>query len=168
MNASVVRPMLCLFAASALAACATASSYRQRQDGDVGWRQIKLQENVWRVDYEGGPDMDLSVAKDLALLRAAELALESGAPYFVVEESDTETRTRVWGSAAVRMHRHSWFPGDVDSSVEPFATYTVRLLRDRGEAGSAPLVYAAEEVAANLRTRYNLASPGGQTHGTER
>jgi hypothetical protein len=64
---------LCIVAT--LSACATAY---QRDGFTGGFSETQLDENVWRVTFEGNGYTREQRAEDFALLRSAELTLEKG------------------------------------------------------------------------------------------
>lgn len=77
--------------AFALAACASSGPRYMAADapGDFGYYESVLDENRYRIAYKTEGD-DASLARDYALLRAAELTLERGYDWFEVVERDTD------------------------------------------------------------------------------
>ena len=72
--------------ALALGACQTLAPYGPAAGpATQGWSQQPIESNRWRVSYRGHgrPEM----VSDYALLRSAELTLEQGHEWFVVEQS---------------------------------------------------------------------------------
>lgn len=57
--------------------------------GGGGYSETQLSENVWRVHFAGNDDTSEERAGDFTLLRAAELMLQNGYPYFAVAASDS-------------------------------------------------------------------------------
>src|SRR5690606_8891359 len=72
--------------ALALGACQTLAPYGPASGlATQGWSQQPIESNRWRVSYRGHgrPEM----VSDYALLRSAELTLEQGHDWFLVEQS---------------------------------------------------------------------------------
>ncbi|MBI1682677.1 CC0125/CC1285 family lipoprotein [Caulobacter hibisci] len=77
-----------------LGACATAKPtvYRpQATATDVGFAQYRMEEGRYRVTFRGGPGAPVGQVTDYALLRAAELALAEGYPWFRVADRVTQS-----------------------------------------------------------------------------
>ncbi len=70
--------------------CAT--SY-QPLDFGGGYREVQLDENVFKVSFRGNDSTHQERATDFTLLRSAELTLENGFKYFVIVDEKTATRT---------------------------------------------------------------------------
>lgn len=80
-------------AALMLGACASSGpKYVAADDaGDYGHYSTKLDDNRFRITFNGNERTGLDTTKDYALLRAAELTLQEGYTWF--EVVDRETRT---------------------------------------------------------------------------
>lgn len=85
-------PLLGLVASAfILSACVTATAYKPAApDNKFGYSQQKLQSNRFRVTFAGNSKTDRETVQNYLLYRAAELTLEQGGDYFVVEAGDTE------------------------------------------------------------------------------
>jgi hypothetical protein len=150
------------FAAAALvmvlAGCAT--GYQRRGFGGYGFQETKLEETVWRVDYDG--EGDLGRARDFATLRAAEIALENGYDYFEILDSRSDTRLDVVSTDVyypqTTPYGISRYGTSVSAFTQPSLSYTVRLHR-APVAGQPSRVYRASEVAANIRAKHGLPAP---------
>lgn len=70
-----------LFAVLVLAACAT--SY-QPMGFTGGYEETQYAPDVWQVDFRGNGYTSRQRVQDFAMLRAADLTLQSGAKYFVI------------------------------------------------------------------------------------
>lgn len=79
-----------------LAACASSNSDRYmaaNEEGDFGYYESEIEDNRYRVAYKVRGN-DVSDAKDLALLRAAELTLQEGYEWFEVVDRDSQREER--------------------------------------------------------------------------
>ena len=82
------RPVLFALAALSLAACATAPTVYQPAAGpnDVGYSEYRIEPGRYRVTFRGGPGAPPEQVTDLALIRAADLALADGYDWFRVSD----------------------------------------------------------------------------------
>jgi hypothetical protein len=77
-----------------LAACASTSGYVPADDPeDVGHYSTRLDDNRYRVVYNGGRTTGPNTTRDYALMRAAELTLADGYDWFEVVDRETVTVT---------------------------------------------------------------------------
>lgn len=78
-----------------LTACAgTGPSYEKAsREGDYGYHETRIAENRYRVTFVSRAGQQ-EVARDYALLRAAELTLQKGFDWFEVAERDTTVSER--------------------------------------------------------------------------
>jgi len=81
---------VCIFTAVGLAGCATAY---QRDGFTGGFSETQLDENVWRVKFEGNGYTRDQTAEDFALLRSAELTIEKGYTHFALAGSRSSSET---------------------------------------------------------------------------
>ncbi|MEQ8405110.1 MAG: hypothetical protein RKE49_08425 [Oceanicaulis sp.] len=90
-----------------LAACApTPTTYGPAAavSSGVGYEDLRIEEDRWRVTFTGGPSASRSEVEGLALRRAAELALANGYDWFTVvdrrfeQEGANRSPVRVGGS----------------------------------------------------------------------
>jgi len=73
-----------------LAGCASGPLYRAAPTpNDYGYRDTALTDTQYRVRFAGGYGVAREIVDKLALFRAAELALEHGAPRFRLLSQDT-------------------------------------------------------------------------------
>src|SRR5699024_8481713 len=77
-----------------LVACASGPLYRPAPEpGDYGYRDMALTEHRFRVSFAGGYGVAQEVVQNLALYRAAEVALIHGADTFQLVTRDTQAVT---------------------------------------------------------------------------
>lgn len=88
--------------ALAIAACApTQTAYAPLGQGGVGYEDLRIEDNRWRVSFTGAADAQTGGAERLALRRAAELTLENGYDWFEVVDRQSHATGR--GSSPVRV-----------------------------------------------------------------
>lgn len=54
----------------------------------TGYGDIRMNESTFRITYKGKADTPKEVVEELALLRAAEVSLEQGCPWFVIRTKE--------------------------------------------------------------------------------
>lgn len=82
--------LLCLAAlAAGLAACATAGPYAAAsRPGGAGYSELRIENDRYRVSYRGAPGQD--AASNFVLYRAAELAVNNGYDWFIVDQRNVD------------------------------------------------------------------------------
>lgn len=151
---------LVLLLAVTLGGCALASATGYRPVGPGGgYTELQLAPDMFRIAFQGNAYTSQERVADMALLRAADLALAHGAHYFVVLNQLRESRSlqnptyvtvpyvsygyAYWGPATspivVRDHR---------------AELAIKLLRE--EPGPNASAYSAVLLRDELRRRYDL------------
>lgn len=82
------------------AACATATPYQPAESSrGFGFAEQRIENNKFRITFRGNSSTPRDTVENSLLFRAAELTLQQGFDYFVVQESDTEARTTITGSS---------------------------------------------------------------------
>lgn len=148
-----------------LAACAT--SY-QPTGFTGGFNETFLAPDVVRVQFEGNGFTSGTRAQDFAMLRAAELMLEGGYPFFVVvgESNDTQMstyttpgRATTTGSAYTSGDYTSYSgsttynPGQTMVFYKPSSGLLVKGFADKPENLA---VFDARFVVNSIKTKYEL------------
>lgn len=88
-----MKPLLALAAVLSLAACTTPTVYAPATGPKAsGFSEYRLENDRWRVTYRGGSGAPAMQVADLALLRAGELAIQTGYDWFRVVDRFDETR----------------------------------------------------------------------------
>lgn len=78
--------------ATGLGACASTPKYTPADDAeDYGHYSTRLDENRYRIVYNGNRSTGLNTTRDYALLRAAELTLRDGYDWFQVVDRESAT-----------------------------------------------------------------------------
>ncbi len=84
-----------LLLATVLAACATSTPYQPQDRFGFGYAEQLLETDRYRVSYSGNSSTTRETVETYLLYRAAELTLETGNDYFIVQQQDTERRERI-------------------------------------------------------------------------
>ena len=72
-----------------MSACAANPTiYQPIGDGDIGYDEIRIESNRYRVQFNGGKDASRLDVEKLALKRAADLTLANGGEWFRVVKKD--------------------------------------------------------------------------------
>jgi hypothetical protein len=158
------RLLLVTLAAASLAACETTPTVYQPLStaSAVGYSEMPIEQDRWRVTFRGGPGADPARVADLALRRAAELTLARGYDWFRVTQRYGEGRggggpVVSLGAGSASFGRGSAFGvgGGLgfDLGGGPRLTETIEVLMGHGAAPREPDVYDAHDVARSLGQR---------------
>ena len=91
-----MRPLFLVPAAMILAACATSAPYgTAAKPGAMGYASQQIETGRYQVSYT---DSDAGRARDLVLLRAAQITLENGKDWFEITDSYTDASQSSSGS----------------------------------------------------------------------
>jgi hypothetical protein len=145
----------------ALAACASPTPYRAGDDEHPGYRDQKLQEQRYRVSFNGNSVTPRETVEIYLLYRAAELTLAQQMDYFVVQKQDTDTKSEYTGtgpafSAGFGRRRSFYSAGWGTSTVTESNRYEAiaYITMKKGKAPEDdPNAYDAREVTQNLESR---------------
>jgi len=92
-----------------LAACATATPYGPAQGArGYGFSEQQIEDDRFRITFRGNSSTSRETVEDSLLFRAAELTLQQGFDYFIVEERDTEARTSYSSSGTAFYGRYGY------------------------------------------------------------
>jgi len=147
-------------AAVAVAGCAT--SYRATNyDGGAGFSSTQLGENIFEVRFQGNDFTSSEKASNFALLRAAELTLENGFGYFIVND-DENTRqtgvftTPVWSSTTYSFagSTTNYYGGNTYSVSTPNARKIIVCFKEKPD-WSGP-IYDALFVVQSIKGKYAI------------
>ena len=146
--------------ALALGGCAlTSATGYQPADSDGGYSELQLGPDLFRVAFQGNLYTSQERVADMALLRAADLALAHGASYFVVLQQLRESRSfpnpPFVPSPYASYGYVYWGPPNPGIVVRDHrAELAIRLLRERPE--SSVSAYSATLLREELSRRYAL------------
>lgn len=168
-----------LVAGLLLAGCASQSVYAPADKlGAQGYTETKLSDNRYRVNFTGNSLTPASTVKDYALLRAAELTLQTGNDWFQTVDRDTDKKVRantsytgvdyppqttVYQNCGVLGCRTTVattpsFGGGIDTGVTTTSTEystTLEIVTGKNPSPKTAQTYDARDVATRLRQ--NLA-----------
>ena len=100
-----------------------------------GYSNMKLQDNIFKVTFNGNAYLSMEKAKDFALLRSAEITIENGYKYFVVLEANGSMK--------------------IASYITPAANMTIECFRDKPDHVKA-MIYDAGQIKTNIKKAYNI------------
>lgn len=168
----MIRPPIPVFVAAALlAACASTPTYAPAATANgPGYSETQIESNRYFVSYRAGSPADAQLIQDYALLRAAELTLQRGHDWFIVDRRtlDENAYARSGPSIGVGLGGGSFgrssgasvgvglnFPLGGGGQRAQAATLEIRT--GSGAKPDDANVYDARSTAASLRTRVMAA-----------
>ncbi|GBD98829.1 hypothetical protein BMS3Abin07_00856 [bacterium BMS3Abin07] len=149
-----------------LISCATPY---QKTGFSGGYSDIKLQENIFKVDFRGNGYTRVERATDLCLLRCAEITLENGYKYFVIvgNQRDIENltfTTLTFYSTYGTMHTYggttygsftSYPYGGFPIFIrKPRVTFIIVTFEEKPE--NVPVVFNAETLRDAIKKKYQI------------
>jgi hypothetical protein len=143
--------VLALLSAS-FSGCATGRSYHARESlWGLGYSETMVATDSWRVMYRGYSIPEAQAA-DYALLRASELMLSSGFPYFILLDERSSAPTQ--GVGMLSMQGGTGF-GGMGSYSYPESNIAVKGLTERPNR-SPSMVYESAFISAQIRSKYRI------------
>lgn len=150
--------------AATVAACATPTVYQPaRTPTGVGFTETRIENDRYRVTFRGGGGASAAQVSDYALVRAADLALQNGYDWFIVDQRWTERtgsgsgpRFSV-GAGGTDFGRSSAFGLGVGTSFGlgggPALATTLEVRLGRGPQPAGFNVYDARQVRGTVGAR---------------
>lgn len=128
-----------------------------------GYSEMRIENDRYRVSFQGNSSTSRDVVETYMLYRAAELTLQSGYDNFTVAHRDTNKDVRIrsyggyyggfWGYPYYPYWRGGWW-GDPywGPSYSTSTSYdgAIEILMGRGAKGEDPETFDAREVVQNL------------------
>jgi hypothetical protein len=156
--------------ALALASCATAPPYQPASKYGYGYSDQRLEQNRFRVSFNGNSTTERDQVEDFLLYRSAELTLQNGFDYFVIGTRATDAKRQydTFGSSYRPYYfypryfspRYGWMP-----YYDPFWNDPVHIREvTRYEASAELSMYKGTKPASDPRAfdardvQQNLAS----------
>ncbi len=164
----MLRPLAFAAALCALGACATAPVYAPASGARAsGYSHAQIEADRYFVTYRAPSGAEAALVEDFTLLRAAELTLEQGKDWFIVDRRTSEpvgavnTGPRVGvGVGGGSFGRSSGVSGSVglsfpigSGSGPRVASQTLEIRTGSGAKPDEPNAYDARSVSQNLRSR---------------
>lgn len=150
-----------------IAGCSTGRSYHDSNNPwKLGYSDTQLNDNVYRVSY-AGYGIPQNECDDFAIYRAAEIAKERGYKHFRIldEKQSSSTQTYYtpgatyttgtvtgYGNVA-RVNSTSYSNAMVVSGNYPVSTFTVELLREKGDVSNT---FDAEIIRNSLAKKLGI------------
>ena len=153
-----------------LSACAT--TYRP-EGPSGGFSETELARNVWRVRFTGNVNTEKHRAKDLALLRSAELTLKNGYTHFRLNDSNSSIETSTFTIPSTSHAINSAYRnGDYIHGSPPTQTYggptilvskpaiTNTVVMFEEKLAPPGIIYDARFICGTLGEKYHVACLG--------
>ena len=96
---------------------------------------MKLQDNIFKVTFNGNAYLSMEKARDFALLRSAEITIENGYKYFVVLETNSSMK--------------------IASYITPAANMTIECFQDK-PTNVKGMIYDAGQIKTNIKNAYGI------------
>jgi hypothetical protein len=141
------------------------------EEAFYGYSEIEISPTLFRVQFNGNSSTKDTRAVDFALLRAAEVTLERGYPFFVVRDriNASTSQTYAYTSPGTPMTfcgkgghcTTSYGPSTTSSSTSRWPTHdlVIELLAEVPPDSATLFVLEAGFVQRVLRERYELETP---------
>jgi len=157
--------LIVLLIAFSLQGCAT--TY-QSSGFSGGYSETQLDENVFKVSFNGNGYTGRERVSDFTLLRSAELALKNGFKYFVVIDAGSytsnstyttpttsNTTANVYGSGnyAYGTANTTTYGGQTYNISKPSSSNTIVCFKEKPQSGFS---YNAEFIYKNISQKYDI------------
>ncbi len=126
-----------------MAACSSTNYSQATSSAGYGFFEFPAKTDVWQVQYRGDRYVSSAKASDLAMLRAAQVALREGKRYFIVLEREDDVRTRgsyQRGQRRTEVEMTGYEPMTNTATGNATTTVTGGVRRTHGEPRSVVLV----------------------------
>jgi hypothetical protein len=159
--------LLAIALASAIFGCA--SSYQPSGSSITGgFKETRLGPDVFRVTFSGNGYTPADRVQDFAMLRAAELTLANGAPFFVVMSTADRSRTETHvtpgtshttgtiadhGSKDKYSETTTYTPPRTETFNMPGVEMVIRTLQSKPDR---ELAFDAKFIVISIRAKYDL------------
>ena len=110
-----------------------------------GYQDTKIQDGMYRISFQGNAAASEQRSADFAMLRASEVALRDGFPYFVILEGKTSSSSRIYSVEPT---------GAVGTVSEPSSNMVIQCYKEKPSDGR--VVYDAVQVKENIKRQYSL------------
>lgn len=160
-------------AALLLGGCSTSTIYQPAtSDGGSGFSSTQLGENAFEVRFRGKSSTSSEKASDFALLRAAELTLEKGFNYFVIDDDENSKQTGVHTTPVRSETKRTWkgatttyYGGNTYTTSKPRARKVIICFKEKPDWSG--LVYDAQFVVQSVKKKYETEFNDARTETVE-
>lgn len=90
----MMKTIAAIVGALALSACTTSAVYQPANGSNFGYSDQKIEDDRYRVSYNGAPSTPRATVENYLLYRMSEITLAQGYDYFRVLDTDTECHTQ--------------------------------------------------------------------------
>jgi len=172
MNALKIAAVVFL-AIATVAGCATSTIYQPASsDGGNGFSSTQLGENAFEVRFRGDSSTSPEKASDFALLRAAELTLEKGFDYFIIDDDENSQQTSVRTTPARSETKRTWkgatttyYGGNTYTTSKPRARKVIVCFKEKPDWSG--LIYDARFVVQSVKEKYETEFDDARAESTE-
>lgn len=140
-----MKKISCLFIMAILSGCA-GTDYFASNNGMFGYNDVKLQDNIFKIGYQGTGVFSVQKSEDYALLRASEVTLGNGYKYFRALNSSDDMKTAVHTNQETGRTR----------LVQRPATVMMIQCYNEKPANATDVIYDAEQIKTNIRNSYGI------------
>jgi hypothetical protein len=93
-STQILRTGFAALALASIVACSTTTPYGPATDGQLGYVTQKLEDQKYRITFEGNSSTERSTLENYVLYRAAEITLEEGFDHFVLIDQSVESESK--------------------------------------------------------------------------
>lgn len=158
---------IAVLVAFSLLSCATKYQETARSGG---FSELQLNSNVFKITFSGNAYLSKSKVSDFALLRAAEVTLNNGFKYFIIQDSNNHTKD---GSYTPPSSSNTTFSGNISGNTingtaqttssggntfnysKSRSELTITCFSTEPEEATTPVIDASL-VRSSLRDKYNF------------
>jgi len=131
-----------------------------------GYNDMKLQDNIYKVTFNGNDCISKSKVQDYALLRAAELTKEEGYRYFTVLEGSIDSESGAITTPITANTYSNYSGGSYNSTTNvyggqtityemPIANLTIECFESKpSETGG--MIFDAKQIVENINQKYGI------------
>lgn len=148
-----------IFTAALLCGCAT--GYQSRSFTG-GFSDMKLQDNIYRINFRGNGYTGRDRAADFCLLRSAQVTLLNGYKYFIVLDTNSGVQTAAFSSPVVAQTYSNGYSATTYVSGsqtyfihKPSTMMTIECFKDKPSNVNG-MIYDADQINTNIRAAYGI------------
>jgi len=160
---NTMKALTVIFALVAFAVAGCATLYQptpyQPVNSDGGFSSTQLGENIFEVHFWGNEYTSSERASDFALLRSAELTLEGGFEYFIIDGDENTQQTDVYTTPTRSKTELTYWGWETEYSggrtyttSRPHARKVVVCFKEKPDWSG--LIYEAQFVVQSLNGKY--------------